>query len=347
MMQNLRQRIVLCLGLLALLLALLAGLALYRQESRAIALPEPQTMFIGLAGKVRDVARIQIHSQAHGAFEIAFKPEQGWVLPQRGDYPASFDVVRRIIHGMASLQLIEPRTGRVDWLRYLDLNSPSSGGKGVLITLSDANGKVLASLIAGKAQEIGDGSGLGGLFVRRPDSTQSWLARGILQVEPQPAGWMDRKMVEIERARIKQVEVTPVTGTAFRVFRETPGEADFRLAPMPQGRSLNSPYAAEAVASAMVGFAFEDIRPATQMNFTQAARIVTQTFDGLEITTDVTARGGDLWARLSMRGLTPAARKEAEALDARAGRWAYKLPLHKGQQFMTTLDDLLKPVGTP
>ena len=58
---------------------------------------------------------------------------------------------------------------------------------------------------------------------------------------------------------------------------------------------------------------------------------------------------GDVWATV---GAEPApgnagAAKEAIQINSRAAGWAYKVPAFKGQQFMTTLDSLLKPLASP
>ena len=339
-----RRRNLLVLTISAVVLVALAALALYRQDQAAAPAPTPETFFPGLAHNIRNVAKIHIASQKNGAFDVVFKPEKGWTLPERGDYPASFEEVRKTINAVATLQTLEPRTARVDWLRYLDLDPPSSGGNGVLITLSDEKGNALASLIAGKAQDIGDASGLTGIFVRKPDSTQSWLARGVLQPVSDPAEWMDRTVMDVDRSRIQEVDVFPAKGPSYAVRRDKKSDPDFHLVALPKGRELLNSQSPDGVAVSVVGFTFDDIKPARTFDFTAATRVVTHTFDGLTLSVQVIAEGPDHWARISAEAATPAAQKEARTIDARTDGWAYKLPAYKGQQFMTTLDSLLKPL---
>jgi hypothetical protein len=323
-----RRRTLLVLGIVAVLLVAFAAWALYRQEQAAAPAPAPETFFPGLAHQVRQVAKIHIDSKKNGAFDVVFKPEKGWVLPGRGDYPASFEQVHKTINAVATLQTIAPRTARVDWLRYLDLDPPSSGGKGVLITLSDEKGNVLASLIAGKTQDIGDSSGLTGIFVRKPDSTQSWLARGVLQPVSDPADWIDHTVLDIDRARIQQVDVLPAHGPSYSVRRDKKSDADFHLTSVPKGRELLNAEAPDGVAVAIVGFTFDDIRPASDFDFSNATRVVTKTFNGLTVTARLIQKGPDYWVRIEAAGgpNKPKARNEARAIDVRASGWAYKLP---------------------
>lgn len=342
-----RRRHLLLLAALAAMLAALAALALYRQEKAAAPAHQPETLFPGLAHNVRDVAKIHIASKQYGAFDILFVPEKGWVLPERGNYPASFEQVTKTINAVATLQTIEPRTARVDWLRYLNLDPPSSGGNGVLITLSDEKGNVLASLIAGKTQDIGDAAGLTGIFVRKSDSTQSWLARGVLEPVSDPSQWIDRTVMDIDRSRIQKVSVFPASGPSYSVERRKESDADFQLASVPAGREVKSPQSANGVGVAAVGFTFDDIKPAEGFDFSGATRVVTRTFDGLVVTVRIIRQGEAYWATISVEAVRGKkdAEKEARAIDARTSGWAYKLPAYKGEQFMTTLESLLKPAG--
>jgi hypothetical protein len=69
----------------------------------------------------------------------------------------------------------------------------------------------------------------------------------------------------------------------------------------------------------------------------------------LIITVQTLQQGQDYWATLSAEAAPgkPAAAREAQAINAKASGWAYKLPQFKGQQFMTKLDSLLKQPNAP
>src|SRR6202000_1851951 len=131
----------------------------------------------GFAKEVRNAARIHIASKA-GAFDVAFLPEKGWVVPERADYPASFDLVQRTLVGLAALQTVEPRTKRADWLHFLGLDSPPLG-EGIVMIVKDDKGRALAGIVTGKSEDIGDQTGATGLFVRHPGDDQSWLVRSV------------------------------------------------------------------------------------------------------------------------------------------------------------------------
>jgi len=250
--------------------------------------------------------------------------------------------------GLATMETLEPKTSRADWLHYLDLEAPPKGN-GVLISLSDAKGQALAAIIAGKSEDIGDRSGASGLFVRKPDSTQSWLARSTFEPKSDVTDWFDKKLVDVERSRIAQTDVSPADSTAFTVKRDKPNDADFKLVNVPPGRELAYPGAADGIAAAVVGWTFDDSKPAKEVDFSKASHVVTRTFDGLTVSVNVVQLKGDYWATVSAQAASgkAAAAREAQAINAKTSGWAYKLPPFKGQQLSIKLDSLLKPLHPP
>jgi len=276
------------------------------------------------------------------------KTDKGWVLPQRGNYPASFEQVQKTLVGMAALETIEPKTSRPDWFHYVDLDTAPKGN-GLLVSVTGADGEQIASVIFGKAEDIGDPNGATGVFVRRANEDQSYLVRAVFTPKADPGDWMDKGVVNIDRSRIQEVDITPATGPAYVVRRDKPSDPYFRPTALPRGRELSNDAVADSVAAAVTGFTFDDVKPAASMDFSKPTRLVTKTFDGLTVTAEVVQQGQDYWARVSAAAEAGnvAAQTEMSEINAHAGAWAYKLPAYKGQQFMTTLESLLKPLGTP
>ena len=341
-MQDRRRRNLALLIVAALLSAALAVLALAHQAALLEPLTAQETFFPDLPSKVREIARIHIVSQK-GAFDIAFQPENGWVLPDKNNYPADFDTVRQTIIGMAALQIVERKTARPDWLHYVHLDAPPKGD-GVEVALEDEEGKTLAALITGKGEDIGDASARG-LYVRRLDSDQSWLVRSVFDPKSDPADWMDKNVVDVDAARIQEADVDPAGGPSYEVSREKPTDPDFQLSPIPKGREVAFPTGPDGVADALSNFTFEDVAPARDFDFSNATRVVTHTFDGLIVTVEVIQQGNDYWATISAEAAPGKedAIAESRKIDGKATGWAYKLPAYKGQQFMTSLESLLKP----
>ena len=345
-----RRRNLAILGAAALVSLLLAVAAVWQQSTLGEPVYPSTEFFRGFAKDVRNAARIHIVSHA-GAFDVVFKPEKGWVVPERNDYPASFDLVQRTLVGLAALQTIEPKTTRPDWFHYVSLETPPQGD-GILIQVSDDKGHELAALIAGKSEDIGDPTGATGLFVRRVGENQTWLVRSVLDPRPNLADWLEKHVVDVDRARIQTVDIDPPGSASYSVARDKPSDPDFKLTPAPAKPA--DPTVVDSVASALTGFGFDEVKPASSFDFNNTqttARVTTRTFDGLKVTVNVQRQGADYWATVSAEAMDPTkadAAKEAAAINAHAAGWAYKLPAYKGQVFMTTLDSLLKaPTATP
>ena len=115
---------------------------------------------------------------------------------------------------------------------------------------------------------------------------------------------------------------------------------------MPAGREMASDAAADGPASAVTGFTFDDVKPQREVDFTNAARVTTKTFDGLTVTADVAHKGTDYWAQLD--AMSQSGKPDIGQAGARHQRRAsmagrIKLADYKGAQFMTPLESLLKP----
>jgi hypothetical protein len=112
---------------------------------------------------------------------------------------------------------------------------------------------------------------------------------------------------------------------------------------MPAGRALAFESAAEAPASALVNFSFDDAQPIANFDFARPmAQHVTRTFDGLVVTVRIVDRGGAKWAAVSAQAATPAAQAEATAINGRAQGWAFKLPEQKVNLFTASLESMLR-----
>jgi len=337
-----RDRRLMALAILAFVSIALALGGLYYRA--AVVAPRYQTMpvFPWLAHMLNkgDVTRIYIVSKKYGAFQVAFVPQKGWVLPDHGNYPASFETVKQTLVAIAAMETVEPKTDRPEWFPYVDLDPPPQGN-GVIVTLSGEKGHVIASMIVGKSESLGENIGL---FVRRAGENQSYLAKSPAEIKANPADWMDKAVVSLAPSRVASAEVKPASGPAYTTSRQNPN-VPFAIAPLPKGRELAFAGAADTTAAALADFGFDDIKSATAFDFSNAARLVLQTFDGLTVTVDLVTQGSDTWARLFANAApgNQKAAKEALAINARAEGWVFKLPAFKVSAFAPTLESLLKP----
>lgn len=305
---------------------------------------QPHLFFADLNNHLGELAAIRVESKSD-KFTIRYDKTKGWVVAEKGGFPADESAVRQTTVAMAQLEAIEPKTSNPEMLSYTGLTDPAKGGDAVGVTLLDGAGQPLAALLLGKPDQMTDAQGRTGIYVRKPGDNQTWLARGYLVAKPEVGDWLDKRVLTIPRDRIKETAVTPLQGDAYTVSRDKKEDPDFKLAELPKDRELVYDSAPDGVGAAIVGFTFDDVQPASQFDFTRAEQLNSTTFDGLTIAVKLVQQGQNYWATVLAAGTTPEAQTEAAAINARTGGWAYKLPDYKAKLFLTSLDSLLKPLG--
>jgi hypothetical protein len=334
-----RRRTLVILGSAALLFAALAGVVLYQRAAEGQARYTPVTFLPDFAAKAKDAARIEIVGH-EGRFVVALTP-QGWVLPERGNYPADFNEVRQTLITLAQLTTIAPKTNRPDWLHYLALDTPPKG-LGTDLVVKDAGGTVLTHLVFGNVEELGGTAGTA-IFVRRPGEMQSYLAKAVFPLHGAVANWISRGVFDMPPGRLQEVVVTPASGPGFAVGRARP--TDNVTMTRPQGGTPDFQIINE-LGFAIAAFTITDVRPDTAIDFKGASQIAAHGFDGLAINLTVVQLGTDIWAQVSAAaapGAPAAIVQEAAAVNARVHGWAFRLPPEKGAVLLTTLQRLMTP----
>ena len=336
-----RRRNLVILGGVTILFVVLALISLTERAREMAPSFERQLLFPDLRNHLAELNAIRIQSKT-GGFTVRFEKGKGWLVGE-GGYPADEEQVRQTAVAIAELEAVEPKTAKPEWLPYMQLDSIQNGATEV--TLLDAANHSMASMLIGKTTDQADATGRIGVYVRKAGANQAWLATGYLTPKPSMGDWLSKRVLAIARERIKETAVTPPEGEGYTVFRDKKDDADFKVADLPAGRELIYAAAPDNIGAAIVGFTFDEVKQAATFDFSRAERVTTTTFDGLTIAVKIIQEGADHWATVLAAGTTPGTQSEAEAINARAGGWAYKLPPYKTQIFTTTLESLLKPAG--
>ena len=161
-------------------------------------------VFPDLAKEINDAAKLTV-ATADQKITVERKGES-WVVADKYDYPAKFDLVKQELVGLAQLKTVEAKTAEPSLYSRLEVEDVSQkGAKGELVTLEDAKGAKLASLILGK-RHYGRGADQAvEIYVRKPTEAQSWLATGTLDRNDDPKQWLKRDVLDLERERVSSV----------------------------------------------------------------------------------------------------------------------------------------------
>src|SRR5258705_3030655 len=340
-----RKRNLAILGGVTIFFVILAVLAVIQQARSLAPKFEQRPFFPGLTDRINDLGEVTVTSKS-GTFHLRL--QQGkWVVVEKDSFPADAGQIRAVAAGVADLTMLEPKTGRADWLTYVGLGAPDKGGDAVNLKLADAMGKPMAELLVGHSQGAADVLWRQTLYVRRPNENQSWLARSSLAPKTHAADWLDKNIINIAAARVKGANVTPAVGPSYTLTRDSKDQQDFKLLELPAGRSLSFEGSPDGVAGAIVGFTIDDVVKANPADFANVPQSVFHTFDGLDVTVKIATKGMDHWAMIAAAGMNPATLTEASAINARLNGWAFKLPEMKMEQIVPAREILLKPPGGP
>jgi hypothetical protein len=267
------------------------------------------------------------------------KDGAGWSVGERA-WPADIGKVRKLLLDLGALNIVEEKTrlpSNYSQLGVEDVSSPKSTGTRVDVA---APARTWA-LIVGKPSGAKSG------YVRVADRPQSLLAAPLVSVDADPKGWLDHALIDVRVERVREVEERPAEGPAYKAAREKKEQPDFVVSPLPKGRQLSGPSAADGLAAALSALTLEDVRKAGAPDATPRSHAVFRTFDGLEVELAGRKDGTHTLISISARSTTNDTANEAEKLEARVHAWEFEIPDYKYASIFTPLDQLLQPVPVP
>ena len=264
-----------------------------------------------------------------------------WAVEEKSLYPVDTGKLRQLFLGLAELRYVEPKTKKPELYTRLeveDAGKPDS--KSTLVTVGAEKTGVLAALILGQRRTDALGGGVDGIYLRKPNDAQSWLARGSMELPSDITAWLDRKLVDIGEDKIKEAVLTQPDGAKLDVARDKP-EDKFALKDPPADAKIKSDAPIDQPARALATLDLADVRAAADMPFPAegVSHAVYTTFDGLTIDISLLDKDGKHWARFSAQG-TGDAEKTATELNERLAPWVYALLDYKAKLLTTKLADL-------
>jgi hypothetical protein len=360
------------LGILAAVTALLLAAAIVAYISRAPEAvgPTDAMAFDDLLDRANDVTRLVVDG-ADGSVTIERRGET-WSIAEKGGYPARFETVKEAIMGLADLRLVEPKTDDPQQYAKLGVENPTDeDAQSVRVTLQDGSEQVIASLVVG--QRAGTAGRQSRRYVRREGEARSWLARGTLEVQADPLGWLDRQIMRLGMDRIASVSVTHPDGECLLVSRPSAEQRNFDVADVPDDRELRYDGAANPIASALSFLSLDDVMPRGDLELPDDEVTVAEyrTFDGLVITARTIQRDETAWVVISATtdpeilaaaaapaepedetvaspkssGSGPeAVLAEAGELDDQLGPWAFALGASAADNLRKRMNDLTEVV---
>jgi hypothetical protein len=292
-----------------------------------------------LKTQLNDVTEVRI-SKGDGSRATLRKQPSGWIVGER-DYPADTTKVRKLLIDLSSLQVVEAKTSdpeKYSLLGVEDVNKPTAIGARVEVVTP----KQTHAIIIGKTSNAKSG------YVRVADAKQSELATPLIEAQADPKQWLDTTLLDIPEARVKEVEVAPSGSPAYKVTREKKEQTDFTVSPIPKGRELSSPGAANGYASALMLLTLSDVKKdqGTTTVASTPPRVTFRTFDGLELQITGHQDGDNRLISIVPKSTAKETADEAQKLEARVKGWQFQIPNYKYDALFRPLEELLKKPET-
>jgi hypothetical protein len=331
-------------------IALAATGVVVAERQPATSLAKGQRVFPGLEDKLAGAQAIEVAK--HDTKFAIVRRGDAWVVPDKSDYPARADMVRKALVGLAELETIDAKTRNPELYGRLNLQDVATdGSKAVAIAVKDGQDAVLAGLLVGKKRPTPVGAaGAGGadmIYVRKAGDAQTWLAQGQLEVRDSALDWTVRDIVDVAGDKVASVELEKPGVKPFAVLREKPEDKDLKIRDMPANKAVKSQWDVNAIASVLESMTFDDV--AKDGSLTLGAATGTDRFrtkDGLVVTVTLFAKDAETWVKIAASGEGDAA-AQAKEIAARTGGWLYKIPDYKRDKLLAKLDDLIQDPPKP
>ncbi len=308
-------------------------------------------IFPGVDEKLNDVVSFEIKS-ADRTYTVK-RTSNGWGIDELNGYSADFGKVKTVLVELAQMKFLEAKTSDPDRYERLNLRDVTTkGAKSRKITVVDKNGKVLASGLFGRLNEDLFGSGRGGIYMRVGESKQAWLVEGMLTAGKGPADWVNKKVVDIKRPRVKRLVVQSPGGSLTVVSRPLAKQKDFRLADIPKGKRQRGQWETNEMAKVLDKLELVDLKRAGEvpMPKDRLYKASIETFDGLLIHSEAIKVGKKYWARFSASVDSAATdskkvKQAAEAFNVRHIGFVYEVKEDKGKKLTCDYINLLEGAG--
>lgn len=331
-------------------------------------------LYPDLQEQINSVSAVRIFKASDTRAVELSRKDAGWIVSERSGYPADTVKVHKLLLALAQAKPLEEKTSNPGNYAALGVEDASSAtATGVRVELDGAAKPV--NLIVGKS-----GSGAQSAYVRRAGEPASWLINQSLDASIKPSDWLHTEIIDVAADRVQSATVATRGARAYSATKNTRADADFAVDAIPKGKQLDSPAAANGVASALAGLTLTDVRPLEDFAADKpAAHSTFRTFDGLVVDVDgwvkdskhyiavKTAYDAALAQRFHVETKAPeqaagapaqqtadAAPEEpnkassekiedaAKAANARLGGWVYEIPEYKYQAIFKAAETMLK-----
>lgn len=311
----------------ALSISLLAMLSIGVGCKRSGTAPEKVLLFPGLAEHQGELDRLQLRGAGNAVLVTLASKDGRWRVAERGDWPADEGRLSQYLFVLSQVHGSEAKTSNPALYARLGVE-PVSSAAATGTELSLSGGAASSRLLIGREHAKFNSN-----YVRVNGQAQSWLTDLPVTFDPDPASWLDRRLIDLPLARVAEVHVS---GNEEKPFSLSHRDDRFRLEDAPSA-VMHDSHQGDAIASALEQLKFEDVA-ADDGTATIERELRFLSVDGRLVTIQAWHEGGRLWARLAATldeekalawSRQAGNEKAAEGLRGQVAEWNQRFNAHR------------------
>ena len=222
-------------NLIALAIAMVVAAGAWQVTQRKAPTTEfgAALLYPGLIDHLNDSQQIVIGSST-GTVTVVHAGDQ-WRVKEFDGYPAQVATIKQLLVQLASLKILEIKTGKPEKYPQLgveDLANPGATSRAVKVLMQ--GGSTAVDLLVGKERPA-RAMNAPGHYVRRVEEASAYLVEGNLSFGTKPTEWLETSVVNLPVERVRQVTIQPTNGPAIVVNKARPDVQLYTLANIPDG----------------------------------------------------------------------------------------------------------------
>lgn len=237
-------------------------------------------LYPALLDHLNDSQQLVIES-ADGTVTVVRDGEH-WTIKELDDYPARVTAVKQALLQLASLEILETKTGKTEKYSQLGVEDRSvAGATSRAVKVITQNGETAVDLLVGKERPV-RATNPPGHYVRRAGEASTYLVEGALSLGTEPTEWLETSVVNLPVERVRQVTIQPASGPAMVVNKASPEVQLYTLADVPDGYEVHARATVSSMGGLLLDARFEKVAAMSKLaGLTPAAVATVETFDGL------------------------------------------------------------------
>ena len=238
-----------------------------------------ELLFPDVLGKLNQVTSLEIEYLEKYSLALI---DGEWVIPERGNFPASAATIRAFLRGLAQLERVEPKTGKASLYPKLGLNM--SNGKSIAAKIKLKIGlDVIATVRLGTYSKSKHQSDLAQIYVLANQDPQAWLVEGRLADNRQIIDFVSTKLLQLDRPRISRVTLRHRDGDIVDVTRDDELSMSFRISNSSSPMKPDVQWQVDDVGYGMAHMTLKAVHDVVEKSAPPDFEVNLETFDGLSI----------------------------------------------------------------